>query len=305
MSYAPIILFIYNRPNHTMRTLEALSSNTLAQESDLFIYADGPKENATEEQRERIRQTREVARSRQWCRTVTLIESDTNKGLAASIIAGVTETVNKYGRVIVLEDDLITSPYFLEYMNEALNVYKDTEKVACIHGYVEPHEKPLPETFFMKGADCWGWGTWKRAWDKFNPNGQELLDEIHRRNCERDFNFGNAYPYVRMLEDQIAGKNDSWAIRWLASAYLCDMYCLYPNETLVLNTGFDGSGTHCGSMALGERKLTDHKVNVARQEPEQCADAWNEYRKYYKKQYSVSTFTRMMRGVKNRLRLFR
>lgn len=305
MSHAPIILFIYNRPEHTRQTLEALAVNTLAQESDLFIYADGSKENATEEQREKIRLTREIARSRQWCRNVTMIESGTNKGLESSIISGVTETVNQYGSVIVLEDDLMTSPYFLQYMNDALDVYENTANVACIHGYVEPHKKQLPETFFMKGADCWGWGTWKRAWDKFNPDGQELLDEIRRRHCEWDFNFGNAYPHIRVLEDQIAGKNSSWAIRWLASAYLSDMYCLYPNKTLVLNTGFDGSGTHCGSMALGERKLADHKVNVIRQKPEHCIEAWNEYRKYYKRQYSRSTFSRIMQGVKNRLRLFR
>ena len=129
MFYAPIILFIYNRPDHTRQTLEALSANTLAQESDLFIFADGAKENATSVQLEKIRETREVARSKSWCKSVTVIESEKNKGLAASIISGVTEIANKYGKVIVLEDDIVTGKYFLEFMNDALEKYAGEKKV--------------------------------------------------------------------------------------------------------------------------------------------------------------------------------
>ena len=138
MSYAPIVLFVYNRPEHTRQTLEALAANTLAQESDLFIYADGPKEDATEEQLERIRKVRAIVRSQQGCKSVTVIESDTNKGLAASIILGVTETVNKYGRIIVLEDDIVTGKYFLEYMNTALKKYENEKQVWEITGFRSP-----------------------------------------------------------------------------------------------------------------------------------------------------------------------
>lgn len=279
---APIILFVYNRAQHTERTLTLLSKNYLASDSDLFIFADGPKANASQEQLEKIQEVRKIIRKDYGFKSVTFTESEKNKGLAPSVIAGVTEIVNKYGKCIVVEDDLDTSPYFLQYMNDALEVYKDTQNVACIHGYVEEHSKELPETFFIKGADCWGWATWKRAWDKFNPDGQVLLNEIHNRKCEKHFNFDNTYPYVKMLEDQIAGRNSSWAIRWQASAYLNDMYCLYPNETLVLNVGFDGSGTHCGEMQINKRQVADHKINVIYKEPQQCQEAWNEYKKYYK-----------------------
>ena len=182
-------------------------------------------------------------------------------------------------------------------MNDALEVYKDAQNVACIHGYVEPHKKQLPDTFFLKGADCWGWATWKRAWEKFNPNGQELLDELHRRKCEKHFNFDNTYPYVKMLEDQIAGKNSSWAIRWLASAYLNDMYCLYPNETLVVNVGFDGSGTHCGEMQINKREVANHKINVIYKEPELCQEAWLEYKKYFKT-LKLNVLERAIRKIK-------
>lgn len=281
--YAPIIVFVYNRPEHTCRTLTMLAKNYLARESDLFVFCDGPKENATEEQKNKILEVRNIVRKNFGFKSITVTESDKNKGLAPSVIAGVTEIVNKFEKCIVVEDDLDTSPYFLQYMNDALVVYKDIENVACIHGYVEPHKKQLPETFFLKGADCWGWATWKRAWVKFNPDGQELLDEIHRRHCEKHFNFNNTYNYVGMLEDQIAGKNSSWAIRWQASAYLNNMYCLYPNETLILNVGFDGTGTHCGKMNTEQREVVNHKVSITLQKPEECLDAYKAYCIAYKK----------------------
>lgn len=298
MDCAPIIVFVYNRADHTKQTLRLLEKNYLAKESDVYIFADGPKNNCTDEQLSKITEVRNVIREPYNFKTVTITESEKNKGLAPSVIAGVTEIVNKYGKCIVVEDDLETSQYFLTYMNEALEVYKNTENVACIHGYVEPHKKQLPETFFLKGADCWGWATWKRAWNKFNANGQELLDELHKKHCEKHFNFNNTYNYIGMLEDQIAGRNSSWAIRWLASAYLNDMYCLYPNETLVVNTGFDGSGTHCGEANVQKRSVVDHKVEVIWQKPKECHEAWLEYEKYFKSQ-KISFIKRCLRKAKN------
>jgi hypothetical protein len=244
---APIVLFIYNRPDHTEKTLSALSGNLLAEESNLYIYADGMKDNTTEEQKQMIKKTREVAKSKRWCKEVSIIESDKNKGLAASIISGVTNIVNRYGKVIVLEDDLITSPYFLTYMNDALTLYENNERVISIHGYVYPTKKKLPDYFFIKGADCWGWATWKRGWDVFNSDGEYLLKEIKSRNLEKEFNFNNSFDYTGMLQDQIDGKISSWAIRWYASAFLANKYTLYPGMSFIRNIGFDGTGTHCGN----------------------------------------------------------
>ena len=153
MTYSPVILFIYNRPEHTRQTLEALAANTLAKESDLFIFADGPKENATVQQLEKIQQTRKLARSKKWCKNVTVIESKKNKGLAASIISGVTEIVNKYGKVIVLEDDIVTGKYFLEYMNEALDKYAEEKNVWHISGFRDPVKREIEgSSYFFEAA---------------------------------------------------------------------------------------------------------------------------------------------------------
>ena len=250
MKYAPIVLFVYNRPYHTRRTLEALSRNELATQSDLFIFADGAKENATSEQLHQIEETRKVIKEKQWCKNDEIIESTKNKGLANSIIDGVTKIVNQYGKIIVLEDDLLTGKYFLNYMNEALDKYENEDRVISIHGFMYEHSENLQETFFIKGADCWGWATWKRGWDLFNPDGNELLKRIKKQKLGKQFDLDGVYDYVKMLKNQIKGKNDSWAIRWHASAFLADKLTLYPSKSLVVNFGFDGSGTHCGELQM-------------------------------------------------------
>lgn len=239
---APIALFTFNRPEHTRRTLESLARNSAFIDSPLFIYCDGAVNNIDSV---RIEATRKLIRD--WPHpNKTVIERHWNWGLAKSIIDGVTKVVNEYGRVIVLEDDLVTSPYFLLYMNDGLRVYEQEERVASIHGYVYPIDG-LPETFFLRGADCWGWATWKNRWALFEPDGVKLLDELKRRNLTRRFDFNGAYPFTRMLAKQIAGRNDSWAIRWHASAFLKERYTLYPGRSLTKNIGVDGSGTHCRS----------------------------------------------------------
>jgi len=252
---APIVLFVYNRPWHIQQTLDALQKNQLASESELFIYSDAAKNNA---EKASVVEVRELIKKVTGFKKVTVIERDKNWGLAASIIDGVTTIVNQYGTIIVLEDDLVTSPYFLKYLNDGLNSYKDIESVASIHGYIYPING-LPSSFFIKGADCWGWGTWKRAWDIFDPDGQKLLNELQSRKLEKEVNFNGSYLYSEMLKDQINGKNDSWAVRWYMSAFLQNMLTLYPGQSYVQNIGNDDSGTHCGTSDLysGELNYTD------------------------------------------------
>lgn len=256
---APIALFAYNRPDHLKLTIEALQANILAQESELFIFCDGAKNSQNEE---KVNQVRSYARSVSGFKKVTVFEKEKNFGLAESIISGVTEIVNKFDRAIVLEDDLVTSPHFLEFMNEALDLYENDAEVASIHGYVYPVKNKLPETFFIRGADCWGWATWKRAWDLFERNGTKLLAELKEKNLTKLFDFNGTYPYVRMLEDQIAGKNNSWAIRWYASAFLANKLTLYPGQSLVHNIGNDGSGTHCAAISIFDAKLSKTKISL-------------------------------------------
>ncbi|HEY4324116.1 MAG TPA: glycosyltransferase family 2 protein [Mucilaginibacter sp.] len=244
MELAPIVLFVYNRPWHTEQTLNALASNRLANESTLYIYADGQKDDATAEELANINNTRNLIKGKKYCKEVFIIESEFNLGLANAIIKGVTEIVNKYGKIIVLEDDLVTHPFFLTYMNRYLEIYANSESVISLHGFMYPIKKKISSPFFLKGADCWGWATWKRGWDLFEHNGKLLLDRIVQKNAEKEFNFNNSYNYMSLLEAQIAGKVNSWAVRWYASAFLLNKLTLYPPISLVQNIGFDGSGTH-------------------------------------------------------------
>lgn len=242
MSLAPIVLFVYNRPWHTEQTLAALSKNDLAGESVLYIYADGAKKNATGEQIEKIKEVRNLIKSKQWCKEVYIIESDKNKGLADSIISGVTNIINQYGKVIVLEDDVIVSKGFLKFMNDALLLYENEENVAVIsaHGFFE-----TKSSYFMTYGDCWGWGTWKKVWETTSWDTDLLLSKIEKLSVKklRQFNFGNNPIFYKMLKDQKEGKIDSWAIKFYASNFLNNRLTFYPHKSLTANIGLD-EGTH-------------------------------------------------------------
>ena len=172
---APIALFVYARPGHARRTVEALLNNSEASSSDLIVFSDAAR---TPDKEESVRLVREYISGIKGFRSLTVHHRPQNFGLAKSIIEGVTQVLADRERVIVLEDDLETSPYFLRYMNEALDRFAEEERVISVHGYVYPTEKTLPEAFFLRGADCWGWATWRRGWAQFNPDGQFLLDEL-------------------------------------------------------------------------------------------------------------------------------
>lgn len=276
---APVVLFVYNRPWHLQQTVEALKRNELARESALFVFSDGPKGNMDQEGEEKVQ---EYVKTITGFKNITVTEREKNLGLANSIISGVTEIINRYGHIIVLEDDMVTSPYFLKYMNDALELYKDEERVASIHAYIYPVKNNLPETYFIRGADCWGWATWARAWKFFEPDGEKLLHELKRRNLSREFDFNNSYGYSQMLEDQEKGKNDSWAIRWYASAFLRDMLTLYPGTSLVANIGHDSSGTHCGESEIFDADLADRPLILDKLPIEENMHAKKEIEKFFR-----------------------
>lgn len=241
-SHAPIAIFCYDRVSHLTRTIESLKANSGSQESDLYIFSDAAK---SESKTAHVSDVRKYIKTIEGFKSIQIVERESNFGLAKSIITGVTQVVQKHGRVIVLEDDMLTSPYFLDYMNSNLDFYQKDENVISIHGYMYPVSKKLPDFFFLKGADCWGWATWKRGWDLFEEDGSKLLEEIERTKRTNEFDFFGSYPYTQMLIDQISGKNNSWAIRWYASAFLKNKLTLYPGKSYIENIGNDGSGTHC------------------------------------------------------------
>lgn len=242
MPAAPVALFAFRRPDHFRRTVDALRANDLASATKVYVFCDGARSEADVEGVEEVRR---VAETMTGFASVEVTRRPHNMGLAASIIAGVGQVLETHGRVIVVEDDLVTAPGFLRYMNTGLDLYADEARVASIHGYVYPLRKPVPETFFLRGADCWGWATWSRAWKVFNPDAEHLLSELERRALIDRFDFDGSFGFTSMLRDFIAGRNNSWAVRWHASAFLADMLTLYPGRSLVENIGLDASGTHC------------------------------------------------------------
>ena len=284
---SPIVLFAYNRINHIQQVIKALLRNEYASDSDLIIYSDASKNDNTVQEVQCVRQYLSTVSG---FKSVKVIERLENFGLAKNIIDGVTSVINQYGKVIVLEDDLVVSPYFLKYMNEALDFYEKEEQVISIHGYIYPVKQKLPETFFIKGADCWGWATWKRGWDLFCSDGKYLLKEIEKRNLKKEFDFDNSYPYYRMLKHQIEGKNNSWAIRWYASAFLHNKLTLYPGRSLVNQIGMDGSGTHCNTNEMFDVPLTNSSIvlsNIDIQESKQGRDPFIYYFRYIMFYYKV------------------
>lgn len=243
VTYAPVAVFVYNRPWHTRQTLEALQKNRLASATELFIYSDAPKKPEAEEA---VREVRSYVRDVGGFKNVNLIERKENLGLARSIIDGVTGLNQRYGRAIVLEDDLVTAPHFLEFMNAGLDRHSADERVMQIAGYMFPVSLPATyDALFLSFISSWGWATWERAWRHFDPLARgypRLRDDPALR---QRFDLDGYYRYFRMLQSQQEGKVDSWAIRWYLSVFLRDGLALYPRKTLVRNVGFDGSGVNC------------------------------------------------------------
>lgn len=258
---APVALFAYRRPDHLRVTVESLRANPEAPATPLVVFCDGPR---ADKHAGAVALVRDYARRITGFASVSVVEREYNFGLARNIIDGVTRMTRSYRRVIVVEDDLLLSPHFLRYMNDGLETYADDDEVASLHGYCFPVGRPLPETFFLRGADCWGWATWIRAWSGFRADGAALLKELEERGLTREFDLDDAFPFTRMLRDQAAGRNDSWAVRWHASCFLAGRLTLYPGRSLVHNIGNDASGTHGGATAAYDQIPTSAAVQVER-----------------------------------------
>jgi hypothetical protein len=275
---APVVMFAYSRPDHLRHAVESLLQNPECERTHIHFFCDGPKRPDVQGQVDAVRRYVDSVRG---FASVTRVYREQNLGLAESVIDGVTRVVGQHGRLIVLEDDLILSQHFLRFMNAALDRYQSDAQVASIHGYCYPTRVPLPDTFFIKGADCWGWATWQRAWQHFEPNGQLLLDQLRSRGLSGRFDYGGRFPFTQMLQDQVAGRNSSWAIRWHASCFLKDMLTLYPGRSLVHNSGFDSSGRHCDSLSDFDQQVSDSPVAVGRIPAEESSTAWRAFQDFF------------------------
>ncbi|MGL1863431.1 MAG: glycosyltransferase [Pseudodesulfovibrio sp.] len=256
VSPTPIALFCYNRPDHLRRTLAALRENHGVERAHIYAFSDGPKDKADAI---RVEEVRELLASIDWCESVEIIAKSENCGLRASILTGVERVLADHARVIVLEDDLVTSPWFLTYMTDALDRYAAVPEVMHISGFFLPVDPDgLPETVFYRPTSCWGWATWKDRWEHIELDAATLIDRLEGQT--ESFNLDGAYNFLHHLQLNLDGKISTWAIFWYASVFLTGGQCLHPSISLTNNIGHDGAGTNCQSTNSFEGVLRKERV---------------------------------------------
>jgi len=282
---APIALFVYNRPIHTQKVVEALQKNSDAIHSKLYIFSDAPK---NEESYEKVKQVRDYIKIITGFKSITIKEQTQNLGLAKSIIGGVTEIVNNFGKIIVLEDDIETSPFFLKFMNSALNFYEKEERVWAITGRQWPIDtSKLPEAFFLYDWPCTGWGTWASRWKFFDKNPDKYISEISLKKDIYVFNRQGTSDVYSQLTMNKTGEIDTWAIFWASEIFLNKGLSLFPAKSLIRNIGFDGSGVHCGAATItdcGDLNINEMEIDFSKIPIEENKDATELVCDFYRKQ---------------------
>ncbi len=256
---APVALFAFNRPAHTAETLAALAANDRADETRVTVFCDGPRSH---DDRPGVEEVRRVARNARGFESVRVVERPENLGLARSVIRGVSETLEENETVIVVEDDLITSPYFLRFMNDGLGAYAEEERVISVCGYTYPTEQDRAGPALVPGAHCWGWATWRRGWSLFEPDPMKLLRGLEQSNLIYEFDIEGSFPHTLLLRGAAAGRGDSWALRWMGAAILHGRLTLYPGRSMVHNAGMDDSGTHGKATDLYDTSVADKPLNL-------------------------------------------
>lgn len=298
-TYAPIALFTYNRADKTQRVVESLLQNAEAKYSDLFIFSDGSK---SPEKKAGVKENRKYIHTISGFKSISIIEREKNWGLANSLIAGITEVINKYGRVIVVEDDLILSPYFLKFMNDGLEKYKDDDRVGTINAFVPPIKEKLPDTYFLYFMHPWGWATWKRSWDLLNLNTKYLLRKMRFK--VKKFNLGGNCGSYGNLYCQKVGLVDSWYIRFYASLFLNKKLNLFPKQAMVINGGLDDSGTHCGTGWAEKYSFESSHIPIMLQNipVEESKDAYEKFKHFYDSSCDLTSLVRKIERLKSFLR---
>lgn len=293
---APIVVFCYNRPQHLRQTLDALRGNSLAAESDLFVFSDGSKgaSDATS-----VQEVRELLAETTGFRAVKIVAAPTNMGLADSVIAGVSRILETHESVIVLEDDMLCTPDFLDYMNTALEVYQNRRDIFSVTGYTPPFALPAHyagEVYLAPRSSSWGWGTWRDRWAKADwqiENFDKIKNDPSR---QKKLNQGgnDLWP---MLVKQQRGVIDSWSIRWTLTQMQHSAYGLYPAKSKIKNIGTDGTGTNFTftTNAYGQ-ELAPGKVsfNPDLQPEPAVVEA---FRNYYKLPWRVKVKNRVKYGL--------
>jgi hypothetical protein len=302
MNLAPIVVFAYNRPSHFQTVIDALRENPEASGSCLYVYCDGARSDADADN---VATVRKIASELSGFSHIEIVERTVNFGLSHSIVDGVNQVCDRHGSAIVLEDDVVPCRYFLGYTNAALTKYEKEQRVLSVGCFTYDCGRDLPETFFLNTPDCWGWAVWQRSWKEFEPDGAALLARIQAMGLEQKFDLEDTFPFTRMLKDQVAGANQSWAVRWYAHAFLTGRLTLYPGMSMTRNIGFDGSGTHViRKISHPPIRLADREFivgDIALEESYCGRECW----KVAIRKGRDGPFKRVVEGVRRRLSALR
>lgn len=278
---APVVVFAYKRDKHLRKVLLTLNNNELVEQTDLLIFLDGGK---TPQDALKVKAVKSVImefKKESKFRNTLVYESTCNKGLARSVIGGVSEVINKYGKVIVLEDDLLVSSDFLKYMNEGLEYYKNEEKVGAISGFAPNIKKSVNSTYKSRTGNSYGWATWKRVWSSVD---WEIKDYDTFKKDKKEIKAFNKIQYgiSDMLNKQMSGQLDSWAVRWDYFFFKQKLWTIYPRTSKVRNIGFDGEGTTTNNLFDRRRNIVAEAVQYEFKAFEDLEDMTKQTARSYK-----------------------
>ena len=298
-SLAPVVIFAYNRPRHLLNCLNSLKSNLESTDTDFLVFIDGPR---NQEDKKKQKELINIIEKFQETLSLKVEFGKDNLGLAPSVINGLNKVFEVYEKAIIVEDDLVVSSFFLAFCNEGLDQYSEIKEVASIHGFSYKFNRPEAKPYFLRGADCWGWATWRDRWQLFESDPKKLIMEINLLKLRRRFDLEGAYPYYRMLERQSRNEISSWAIRWHASMFIANKLTLYPHISLVRNDGLDGSGTHATNSKSHDSVFPINKIELNAVPVSESKSARKKLKKYLKSHYETGSSYSLFRIYKGLFR---
>lgn len=281
MTCSPIALFVYKRLYHTKTTLESLQRCVQASDSHLYIFSDNAKTPSEEKE---VQEVRDYIKTLQGFKSITIVERETNFGLAKNITSGVTQILKEWEQIIVLEDDLLLGKHFLTFMNEALHIYKENKNVWHISGWNYPFNKEgiKAETYFIRIMNCWGWATWADRW-KFYEKNLYTIESQFTPSSIKKFNLDGSHDFYSQIKANLEGKKNTWAIFWYATIFLRSGLCLNPRDSLVQNIGLDGNGENCKKTIVYDNHDIDQKIDIKDEPVIESVNAVARIKDFYKK----------------------
>jgi len=303
MKLAPIILFVYNRPDLTVEVIKSIKKNRLSKKSNLWIFSDGINKNEKDDYL-KVSCVRAIINNLQGFKNIKIIERNNNIGTYKNITSGIDRVFKTEKKAIIIEDDVLVSEFFLEYMNKSLDQYKRDSKIGSICSNIWGlqslnNKKKLPSTFLLHHSDCWGWATWKKSWKLYSHDSRKLIKEIKHRGLEKKFNLDNVYNYTSLLEQNIKRKR-SWAVNWYASLFINNKLNLFSSLIISKNIGFGENSTNTKQIYLS-KKIKNKKVNLKRIKIEESKEGTialiNSYNEIQKLAIRPNIFIRILKKL--------